>query len=208
VFRKTMPSGLIQGWAPVFVSQCKIAQTDLWWNTRQKPKPIRHRCSVGIFMFSSKTALVLAFALALGGCETTTAGSGPGEGSATLAGAFSGASSGSAIGRGGNEAAAAATNAALGGLIGSKLGASLNDDDRRLAYEAQISALDRGAPGAPVPWRNPASGRHGNIVPGPPYDQKGATCRGFSHTVTIDGQLETARGTACRGPDGAWTAVS
>jgi surface antigen len=159
-------------------------------------------------MFSSKTALVLAFALALGGCETTTAGSGPSEGTATLAGAFSGAPNGSAIGRGGNEAAAAATNAALGGLIGSKLGASLNEDDRRLAYEAQIGALDRGAPGAPVPWRNPASGRHGNIVPGPPYDQKGTTCRGFSHTVTIDGQLETARGTACRGPDGAWTAVS
>ena len=158
-------------------------------------------------MFSSKTALVLAFTLALGGCETTTAGSGPSEGTGTLAGAFSGAPNGSAIGRGGNEAAAAATNAALGGLIG-KLGASLNEDDRRLAYEAQIGALDRGAPGAPVPWRNPASGRHGNIVPGPAYDQKGATCRGYSHTVTINGQLETARGTACRGPDGIWTAVS
>ena len=59
-----------------------------------------------------------------------------------------------------------------------------------------------------MPWRNPASGRHGNIVPGPAYDQKGATCRGYSHTVTINGQLETARGTACRGPDGTWTAVS
>jgi surface antigen len=159
-------------------------------------------------MFRSKAALVFASALALGGCEITGAGTGPGEGTGTLAGAFSGASNGSAIGRGSNEAAAAATNAALGGLIGSKIGASLNDDDRRLAYEAQIDALDRGAPGAPVPWRNPASGRRGNIVPGPAYDQKGATCRGYSHTVTINGQLETARGTACRGPDGTWNAVS
>ena len=159
-------------------------------------------------MLRSKAALLLASALALGGCEITGAGSGPGEGIGTMAGAFSSASNGAAMARGSNEAAAAATNAALGGLIGSKIGASLNDDDRRLAYEAQIDALDRGAPGAPVPWRNPASGRRGNIVPGPAYDQKGATCRGYSHTVTINGQLETARGTACRGPDGTWTAIS
>jgi surface antigen len=147
------------------------------------------------------TAMVLACALALGGCEITG-----GDGSSSLAGAFSGSS---ATGRGGNgPAAAAVTNAALGGLIGNKLGAALNDEDRRLAYEAQIDALDRGAPGAPVPWRNPASGRYGNIVPGPAYDQKGAKCRGFSHTVTINGELQTARGTACRSPEGAWTAVS
>jgi surface antigen len=149
--------------------------------------------------------MVLTCALALGGCDITSSS---GEGAGTLTGAYSGASSGSATGRSGNAAAAAVTNAALGGLIGAKLGASLNDDDRRLAYEAQIDALDRGAPGAPVPWRNPASGRHGNIVPGPAYDQKGTQCRGFSHTVTINGTLETARGTACRGPDGTWAAVS
>jgi surface antigen len=147
---------------------------------------------------------ILAGALALGGCDMTSSG---GEGPGTLTGAFSSASSGSASGRGGSAAAVAVTNAALGGLIGGKLGASLNDDDRRLAYEAQIVALDHGAPGAPVPWRNPASGRYGNIVPGPAYDQKGVKCRGFSHTVTINRELETARGTACRGPDGTWTAA-
>ena len=156
------------------------------------------------FKTGFKAWAILAGALALAGCDLTSAG---GEGPGTLTGAFSSASTGSAIGRGGHGAAAAVTNAALGGLIGGKLGASLNDDDRRLAYEAQIDALDRGAPGAPVPWRNPASGRYGNIVPGPAYDQKGAKCRGFSHTVTINGELETARGTACRGPDGTWMAA-
>src|SRR5437899_3345917 len=108
-------------------------------------------------MFRSKAALLLASAIALGGCEITGAGSGPGEGIG-MAGAFSGAANASAIARGNSEAAAAATNAALGGLIGSKIGASLNDDDRRLAYEAQIDALGRGGPGAPVAWRDPASG--------------------------------------------------
>lgn len=158
-------------------------------------------------MFNSKAAMVLASAFALGGCDITSAGSGPNESGGMFAGAFSGASGGSANGRGGSGAAAAVTNAALGGLVSGKFGAALNDEDRRLAYEAQIDALDRGAPGAPVPWRNPATGRHGNIVPGPLYDQKGLKCRGFSHTVTINGELQTARGTACRGPDGAWTAV-
>ena len=147
------------------------------------------------------TAVVLACTFALGGCEITS-----GDGAGALAGAFSG---GSANGPGRNGAAAAAvTNAALGGLIGNRLGGVLNEEDRKLAYEAQLDALDRGAPGAPVPWRNPASGHYGNIVPGPAYDQKGAQCRGFSHTVTINRELQTARGTACRGPDGVWTAVS
>jgi surface antigen len=150
-------------------------------------------------MFKLKAAILLAPALVLGGCDITGSG---GDSPGSLAGAFS-APTGSVNGRGGS-AAAAATNAALAGLIGGKLGSTLNDEDRRLAYEAQLEALDRGSPGAPVPWRNLASGHYGNIVPGPPYDQKGAKCRGFSHTVTISGELETARGTACRTPEGGW----
>jgi surface antigen len=144
--------------------------------------------------------LLLATALALGGCDLTSK-SGASEGAS--ASAFSGS------GSGGDRATAsnALTNAELGRLIGTKIGAALNDDDRRLAYEANIKALESGSPGAPMPWRNPASGRYGNIVPGPAYDRKGAQCRGYSHSVTINGQLEIARGTACRSTDGVWSAV-
>lgn len=152
-----------------------------------------------------KLALLLS-ALALGGCDVTS-GMGPGEGSGTLARAFSGTSLRSAIGLS-NGAAAAVNNAAQGTPISSKLGAVLNDDDRKLAYEAQLQALDRGAPGAPVAWRNAASGHFGNIVPGPAYDRKGAQCRGFSHTITVSGELTTARGTACRSTDGVWNAAT
>jgi surface antigen len=155
-------------------------------------------------MFKLKSALILAAALALAGCDVTS-GDGPGP----MARAFSGTSSSiqSAIGLSGDSASAAVTNAAMGGLIGAKLGPLLNEDDRKLAYEAELAALDNGASGAPVPWRNPASGRYGNIVPGPAYDQKGRQCRGFSHTITVNGALSTARGTACRAPDGGWAAV-
>ena len=145
-------------------------------------------------MIDPKPMLLVVTALALGGCDLTSKG-----------GASEGVSSSGTSDRA--AASAALTNAELSRLIGSKIGAALNDDDRRLAYEAQIKALESGSPGAPMPWRNPASGRFGNIVPGPAYDRKGAQCRGYSHSVTIGGQLEIARGTACRSTDGVWTAV-
>lgn len=148
-------------------------------------------------MIDPKPMLLVVTALALGGCDLTSKG-----------GASEGVSSASFGGTADRAAASAAlTNAELSRLIGSKIGGALNDDDRRLAYEAQIKALESGSPGAPMPWRNPASGRFGNIVPGPAYDRKGAQCRGYSHSVTIGGQLEIARGTACRSTDGVWSAV-
>jgi surface antigen len=154
-------------------------------------------------MIDPRPVLLLG-TLALGGCDLTSGSSGPGEGSG-LAGAFSSTRISPAAET--ERPAAALTNAELSRLIGIKIGAALNDDDRRLAYEAQIKALESGSPGAPMPWRNPASGRFGNIVPGPAYDRKGAQCRGYSHSVHINGQLEIARGTACRSTDGVWTAV-
>jgi surface antigen len=153
-------------------------------------------------MIDPKPVLLLLTALALGGCDLTSNAATEG----TTASAFS---SGNGSAGTGDRATAsnALTNAELARLIGTKIGSALNDDDRRLAYEAQIKALEAGSPGAPMPWRNPASGRYGNIVPGPAYDRKGAQCRGYSHSVTINGQLEIARGTACRSTDGVWSAV-
>ncbi len=149
---------------------------------------------------------VAALALALGGCDMTTSDGSMSLGTDTIARAY--ASTKSAVGLSEEAAAAAVTNAALSGMIGSRLGARLNDEDRRLAYEAQLTALDRGAPGAPVPWRNELSGRYGNIVAGPVYSQKGQQCRGFSHTITVKGDISSARGTACKSPEGAWAAAA
>lgn len=138
-------------------------------------------------------------ALVLGGCDRTT-------GLYARVDSFT-SNATPDFGRSGDGAAAAVDNVAMGGLIGSKIGSLLNTEDRRLAYAAELEALDHGESGAPVPWKNPSSGRYGNIVPGPAYAKQGATCRGFSHTVTIGGQLEIARGTACRANDGPWTAA-
>jgi len=91
-------------------------------------------------------------------------------------------------------------------MIGNRIGAALDDEDKRRAYAAQVQALEGGPSGAPVAWRNPDSGRYGSVVPGPAYQANGANCRQFTHTIYIDGKPQTARGAACRNADGVWEA--
>ena len=171
-------------------------------------------------MSAPKFAVFAVVGLALGGCVASPDASGPGpgpgpvsgpgprEGAGTVVGAGTGALLGSQFGGNtGSRLAAGVAGAAVGGLIGNRIGASLDDEDKQRAYAAQMDALERGQPGAPVSWRNPDSGRYGTIVPGAAYQQADRKCRAFTHTIYIDGQPQTARGTACRNPDGTWTAV-
>ena len=97
--------------------------------------------------------------------------------------------------------------AALGGLIGNRIGAALDDEDKERAYAAQMDALERGQPGAPVSWRNPDSGRYGTVVPGPQYQQAGRNCRSYTHTVYIDGRPRPPAAPPAAIQDGTWTAI-
>jgi surface antigen len=156
-----------------------------------------------------RVSVIVLMGLSLAGCAgNPQTGAGPNENTGTLAGVVGGALVGSQFGRGGGRVVGALAGAAIGGMIGNRIGAALDDDDRARAYAAQMEALDTGAPGAPVSWRNEDSGRYGTVVPGPAYQRSGMTCRQYSHTVYIDGQPQAARGTACRQPDGTWMAVS
>jgi surface antigen len=135
-------------------------------------------------------------------------GPGPKENTGTLVGALTGAAIGSQFGGGvGGHVAGALIGAGVGGLVGNRIGASLDEEDRRRAYAAEIQALESGAAGAPVGWRNPANGRYGSVVPGPYYADAGRRCRAFTETIYIDGRPQTARGTACRNPDGTWSPI-
>ncbi|NVO14485.1 MAG: glycine zipper 2TM domain-containing protein [Rhodoplanes sp.] len=159
---------------------------------------------------AAAAALALTLAVPLAGCAgDPNTGTGPRENTGTLLGALGGAAIGSAVAGGGtgSRVAGGVVGAALGGLIGNRIGAAMDDEDRRRAYDAQMAALETGRSGAPVSWKNPDSGRYGTIVPGPAYDQGGRNCRQFTHTIYIDGTPQTARGTACRNPDGTWTSV-
>lgn len=164
-------------------------------------------------MSTSKLIASAALALSLAACAGSPDGSGPGprENTGTLLGAGTGALLGAAVAGGGtgDRLAGAAIGGLLGGLVGNRIGAAMDDEDKKRAYEAQMAALERGQSGAPVAWKNPDSGRYGTIVPGPAYQAgDGRNCRSYTHTIYISGRPETARGTACRNPDGTWTPVT
>jgi surface antigen len=153
----------------------------------------------------SRIGAVALLGAALAACAGD---SGPKEVGGTLVGATAGALAGNAAGAAaGNRELGTVTGAALGGMIGNRIGAAMDDEDKRRAYAAQVQALESGPSGAPVAWRNPDSGRYGSIVPGPAYQSNGMNCRQFTHTFYIDAKPQTARGTACRNPDGTWQAV-
>jgi surface antigen len=159
-------------------------------------------------MHSARIIAIAIIGVSLTACAGGNFG-GPKEDTGTLVGAGAGALIGSQIGgTPGTRVAAAVGGALLGGLIGNRIGAALDDEDKKRAYAAQVQALESGPSGAPVAWRNPDSGRYGNIVPGPAYQQAGNTCRPFTHTIYINGQPQVARGTACRNPDGTWTPLA
>ncbi len=158
-------------------------------------------------MFSIRTTAIALVGLSLAGCAGGTIG-GPKEETGTLVGAGAGALLGSQIG--GDSRArvvGGVLGAGIGALLGNRIGAAMDDEDKKRAYAAQMQALESGRSGAPVAWRNPDSGRYGNIVPGPAYQQEGMTCRPYTHTIYINGQPQVARGSACRNPDGTWTPV-
>jgi surface antigen len=155
-------------------------------------------------MYSARMIAIALIGASLAACAGGSIG-GPKEDTGTLIGAGAGALLGSQIGGDSRARVVGAVGGALlGGLIGNRIGAALDDEDKKRAYAAQMQALETGPSGAPVAWRNPDSGRYGNIVPGPAYQQQGQSCRPFTHTIYIDGRPQVARGTACRNPDGTW----
>jgi surface antigen len=162
-------------------------------------------------MSIAKFVAIIGLAVSLAACAGSPDGMGPGpkENTGTLLGALGGAAIGSQFGGGaGGHVAGALIGAGVGALIGNRIGNALDEKDKRLAYEAEMNALDRGQSGAPVSWRNPDSGRYGSVVPGPAYVDAGRNCRAYTETIYIDGRPQTARGTACRNPDGSWTPLS
>lgn len=104
--------------------------------------------------------------------------------------------------------AAAIVDAMAGGLIGGALGASLDQRDRRRALEAEYRALEYTPAGQAVGWGREGGRRHGEVVAGSPYRVGSQDCRQYAHTVHIGGQARTARGAACRNPDGSWTPLA
>lgn len=151
-------------------------------------------------------ALVGAMTLALAACSNTGAtGMGTKEGIGTVVGAAGGAWAGSTIGKGSGRIVATAAGTLLGAFIGNQIGRSLDRVDQMYAEQAAQTALERYPDGQYARWNNPNTGNSGYTVPMATYERSpGQYCREYQTAVVIDGQTQSAHGTACRLPDGTW----
>lgn len=145
---------------------------------------------------------VVAVAVGLTGCAP-----GQRQDGGAVVGAIAGGLIGSTVGKGSGRVLATVAGAVVGGIVGSEVGRSMDQQDRRLAQEAEFEALERGRSGERRVWRNPDNGRYGEIVPGTSFRRGDTDCRDYTHTVYIDGRPQALRGTACRNPDGTWSSV-
>ena len=96
----------------------------------------------------------LGFAVLSVGCATH-------EDTGTLVGAGTGALIGNQFGRGGGRVAATVAGAVVGGFVGNRIGASMDEEDRRRAADAQYTAFENGNR---AEWRSP-NGHYGYIEP-------------------------------------------
>jgi surface antigen len=146
------------------------------------------------------TLLISALAsIGLAGCQSVGSnGSPPVTGSTTPAGAVA---STVAPAPAGIPPPAIPTGAALGGVLGGPIGASLTDDDREAAWQAQVGALDSGQKRS---WRG-AKGVFGFVEPG---TASGDGCRAYAQTIYIAGRPNRGKGVGCRQPDGSWKMTS
>ncbi|MCK3775458.1 hypothetical protein MZK49_01795 [Ensifer sesbaniae] len=135
---------------------------------------------------------VIASAVALAGCGT------PGGSKGAVAGL------GSTATRGVSSTTYIA--ALQGGVIGRIADLDIGSSDRQRALEAEYRALEAAPGGQPVTWDG--RGVSGSVVAAAPYQVGSQNCRQYSHTVTIKSQAKTARGAACRNPDGSWTPLT
>lgn len=127
----------------------------------------------------------------------------------TIIGAATGAVVGSNLGKGTGNTVGVALGTLAGAWLGSSIGQSLDELDRMKMANTTQDALEHKPIGETSSWSNPDSGNSGTITPTKTYykPNESEPCREYSSTVTIDGQLETITGTACRRPDGTWRTV-
>jgi len=129
----------------------------------------------------------------LAGCGTTGLGRGATAGSTTQPG---------------GQLSSTVISSMGGGLVSGPVGSGLSGSERRSGLEAEYRALEYTASGQPVTWKGSQANRYGEVVAAQPYRVGSQDCRQYTHTVYAGGAGVSARGTACRNPDGSWTPLT
>jgi surface antigen len=159
-------------------------------------------------MSLSKFACAIGAISMLAACQSME--DNPKQTMGTVIGAAAGAVIGSNLGKGKGNTVGVALGTLAGAWLGQSIGKSLDDLDRMKMQQTTQNALEHKPIGSTSTWSNPDSGNSGTVTPTKTYYETSSSsepCREYSSTVTIDGQLETITGTACRRPDGTWRTV-
>ena len=145
------------------------------------------------------SVLIVAAALLLSACETTS------EERGALLGAAAGGILGNQIGSGRGRTLATFAGAVGGAFAGSAVGRRMDEVDRMKMGQAYQDSLENSRAGEQTNWVNPDTGNSGTVAPVRTFQNTtGQYCREFQQTITVGGQTERAFGTACRQPDGSW----
>jgi surface antigen len=121
-----------------------------------------------------------------------------------IIGALAGGLLGNSVSRGPQRGAGTAVGAILGGVVGASIGNSLNCEDRSYAVDAEYRGFEAGRPHQRYDWRSPRGDSYGYVQVGDYYQDRGRRCTTYTQEIWVHGRPETARGRACRQPDGTW----
>ena len=126
----------------------------------------------------------------------------------TLLGAAVGGLVGSQIGHGTGNKIAIGAGVLAGGLIGNKIGQRLDCKDIEYHNRTAQESLETQRTGSTEKWSNPDSGHSGTVTPTRTYyAADGKPCRDFTQTISVEGEMEEVKATACRQDDGTWQIV-
>ena len=163
--------------------------------------------TVGALRGTALVGTILAGALALAGCSTTSSG-----GASLAAIPMPGLGATPVPATAPVEATPLAIPVNYGGFLGGPAGTKLPAADRDAALAAENGAL---ASNERRTWKG-GNGVFGYVVPGPgaaagtavASDGAPAECRSFTATIFFAGRPQTGHGTGCRDLDGNWHVTS
>jgi Ni/Co efflux regulator RcnB/surface antigen len=125
-----------------------------------------------------------------------------------LIGGLIGGLLGNAAGGGGNRTGATIAGVIFGGAVGAALTRNMDCEDRSYAYKSYYNGFNSGRTGQ-YEWRNPRNDHRGEFRVGSYYnDPYGFRCARFTQVTYIQGRSYSAKGVACRQPDGSWATVN
>ncbi len=104
----------------------------------------------------------------------------------------------------GGEVGDGTTGVLIGGVLGAVLGREVARRMEAADEQNAVSALESNEPRS---WSNPDTDADYRVNPTETFRSNGRVCREYTTTVRIEGELETAEGTACKQADGTWEVV-